>query len=238
MITIPHLETNVTIACQLSCVACNHFVALQRQEARKRLLDPYQLEVDLAYLSKVLHAEAWGALGGEPLLHPNLPQILEVVHRSGICDTIEVWTNGIALRKQADNFWDSPYLDRIVLSVYPGTLDDAAIDWIRGRCVEAQVDLVIKDERHVPNFERLLEPTPTGPLVTARKYKDCFFRLFSRVVDNGYLYRCCTSPFIPRLLLGLPEGTDGLAVENVTEQQVNDFLFSPKPAASHSFCPC
>jgi cyclic pyranopterin phosphate synthase len=236
MITIPHLETNVTVACQLRCVACNHFVALQAHEAKQRIADVGQIERDLGHLSKVLHAEAWGALGGEPLLHPQLLQVLEVVHRSGICDKIEVWTNGIAARRQPDKFWESPHLDRLVLSVYPGTLPDTEIDWIKEKCASVALELWIKDERAVPNFEQLLEPVASLPAVTRRKYQGCFFKNFSRVIDNGYLYRCCTSPFIPRLLLGLPEGTDGLPVENVTEQQIEDYLSSSTPAVSCTRC--
>jgi hypothetical protein len=235
MIRLPHLETNVTIACQLRCVACNHFVALQTNEARKRLADPVQVYDDCAALSKFLHVDAWGALGGEPLLHPHLIEVLTAVQKTKIADVLEVWTNGIAVRsKMTPALWDA--FDRLILSVYPGTLDDAEIDWIKGACAEAQVELHIKDERAVPNFERLLEPTASDGLATHRKYKACFFKDYSRVVDRGYFYRCCTSPFIPRLLLGLPEGTDGIAVSGLTEARLLQFLNQEEAPASCQMC--
>jgi len=234
MITLPHLETNVTVACQLRCVSCNHFVALQANEARKRLADPVQVYDDLATLSKFVHTDAWGALGGEPLLHPNLVDVLTAAQKSRIADVIEVWTNGIAVRKMGPAFWDS--FDRLVLSVYPGTLDDAEIDWIKAACVEAQVECSVKDERVVPNFERLLEPSRSAPAETLAKYRACFFKDYSRVADNGFFYRCCTSPFIPRLLLGLPEGTDGIRISDLTESALFMFLGQREAPASCQVC--
>jgi organic radical activating enzyme len=235
VLIIPHLETNVTVACQLSCVSCNHFVAIQRGKPA-RLAKPEQLEADLGHLVKAgLQTQAWGALGGEPLTHPALPELLSAVRRSGITKVIEVWTNGIALRRQKDSFW-SAEMDRLVVSVYPHTTTGEDLDWIAAQCAERNIKLVVKDERHVPNFEQLLEPTPTGPNITKAKYDACFFRQFSRVIDNGYLYRCCTSPFIPRLLMGLPEETDGLKVEGTTESAIRAFLGDSRPARSCERC--
>lgn len=235
MIEIPHLETNVTIACQLSCVSCNHFVALQRGRPA-RLATAEGIEADLGHLVKAgLRARAWGALGGEPLTHPALGPLLAAVRRSGITNHIEVWTNGILVRKQKDAFWENEF-DTLVVSVYPNTTTGNDLDWILARALEANKKVVIKDERAVPNFEQLLEPSPTGPNITKAKYDACFFRQFSRVIDDGYLYRCCTSPFIPNLLLGQPRGTDGLKVEGVTEQDIRDFLGDSKPALSCTRC--
>lgn len=234
MITLPHLETNVTVACQLRCVSCNHFVALQANEARKRLADPVQVYDDLAALSRFVHVDAWGALGGEPLLHPHLVDILTAVTKTRIADVIEVWTNGIAVRKQGAAFWDS--FDRLVVSVYPGTLEDSEIEWIKGAAAEAQIEVHIKDERYVPNFERLLEPIATDPITTSAKYRACFFKDYSRVADNGYFYRCCTSPFVPRLLLGLPEGTDGIKIAGLTEAGLLQFLNQKEAPASCQVC--
>lgn len=234
MINLPHLETNVTVACQLRCVNCNHFVALQANDAKKRICNPQQVYDDLSALSKFVHVDAWGALGGEPLLHPYLVDVLTAATKSRIADTIEVWTNGIAVRKQGPAFWDS--FDRLVVSVYPGTLENSEIEWIRGACVEAKVELQVKDERHVPNFERLLEPVPTEADRSDRKYRSCFFKNYSRVADNDYFYRCCTSPFIPRLLLGLPEGTDGIRISTLTEAALREFLGRTEAMTSCHLC--
>jgi GTP 3',8-cyclase len=237
MIRIPHLETNVTVACQLSCRSCNHYVPMQRAAAKQSMATPKQMEQDLYWLHRAgLVADAYGMLGGEPTLHPNLVDLLWVAKKSEISPVIEVWTNGLSLNRQPTEFWTQGLVDILVLSAYPGTLDDEAIALIRGMCDEHGVRLRVNDERRVPNFEQLIEPEPTLPEETRVKYQACFFRQFSRVVDNGYFYRCCTTPFIPKLLLGQLEGTDGIRVEAITEEMLQAFLSQKDPALSCTRC--
>src|SRR6201992_4334994 len=188
MITIPHLETDITTACQLSCVACNHLVPLYRHHGVLRS-DPEQISADLNHLSTFLHADKWGALGGEPLLHPQLPSILTIVRDSNICDEIEVWTNGLLLPRMSPDFWSSPF-DTIILSVYDGKHTDESIDSISSLCLTHNKSLTIKDERTWHNLRTNLEPSPTDPDATKPKYDWCFFRSFSRVANRGYFFTC------------------------------------------------
>lgn len=223
MIRLPHLETNVTIACQLRCVGCNHFVAPQVYRFKESMIAPVVLERDLRNFGRVAHADAWAAIGGEPTLHPKLPVLLQIAAESGVADVIEVWTNGIEIREQPADFWR--WLSRLVVSVYPEKLTDDDLAWIAAKCGGEAVELVIKDERRHPNFTRLLEPEPTDDGATQRKWHACWFKTYSRVLDNGWFYRCCTSPFIARVLYGMPEGTDALRVnESLTEADLHRFL--------------
>lgn len=221
MIRLPHLETNVTVACQNRCVSCNHFVPVQTHRIKESMLDPAVLERDMHHFGRVAHSDAWAAIGGEPLMHPKLVELLRVVRASGVADILEVWTNGQDLPKMANNFWES--FDRLVVSVYPG-FDDERLKWIKITSEMMGVELRIIDERHRPNFTRLLAPTDDAQRV-ARRYRDCWFKTYSRVLDNGYFYRCCTSPFIPALLQGKQWGTDGLKVdESLTVERLQSFL--------------
>lgn len=237
MIRIHHLETNVTVACQLSCVSCNHYVPMQRASAKKSMATAKQMEQDLYWLVRAgLRADAYGMLGGEPTLHPQLVDLLWVARKSGVSPLIEVWTNGLSLNRQPQEFWNKELFDKLVLSAYPGTLDDEAIALIQGKCEQHGIALRVNDERRVPNFEQLIEREPTLPEETRIKYQACFFRQFSRVVDNGFFYRCCTTPFIPKLLFGQLEGTDGIRVEGITEEMLNAFLSQKDPALSCTRC--
>ncbi len=210
---LPHLETNVTSACQLRCAHCNHFVALDA-EARPKpfMLDPEDFARDLANASRLLHVDKFGFLGGEPLLHPKLPYLIEIAKKSEIADLLEVWTNGLRAVTMPDTFWQAPF-DILVVSAYPGQLSDCDIESIADRCHIWNKAFDLKDERRHPNFTQLLKKEPGHAQAT---YDRCWFRTFSRVLDNGFLYQCCCGPFVPRLLLGLPEGTDGLKIDMFT----------------------
>jgi hypothetical protein len=237
MIRLPHLETNVTAACQNRCIACNHFVPLQVPMFKASMLTPQQMQRDLDIFKRFVHVDAYGMLGGEPTLNPHLPALVRIAVASGIADTVEVWTNGQTLQQQDEDFWHSLFGHRIVMSVYPGKLTDMQIAQIEHLCKTKQVELHIKDERRHPNFTQLLEKEETHGLATQRKYEACWFKTFSRVLDNGYFYRCCTSPYIPKLLLNLPEGTDGLRVdESLTEQKILDYLYQPQAMNSCHIC--
>lgn len=233
MLTIPHLETDITTACQLSCVACNHHVPLWRKHGPE-LADPFQVEKDLNTLSKFLHTFRWGALGGEPTLHKGLVELLEIARNSGVADKIEVWSNGITLPKMSDKFWRS--FDTLVLSVYEGKHTEESLQWIETRCNAANIELVIKDERTHPNFRTLLEKVPTDEKATKKKFQGCFFRHFSRVANNGYFFTCCCAPHMPILIQNKPFGTDGIKIEGLNERLLKGYLSREEPLGACSIC--
>ena len=238
MIQIPHLETNITISCQNRCIACNHFVPMQVGRFKASMMPPEILERDLRNLARICHADAYALIGGEPTLHPRLPGIAQTAKRSGIANRIELWSHGQDWGKHIDQILPAlKYIDKVVISRYPGKASDYEIGEITDLCRVNHIALDIKDEGAYPNFTQLLEETPTGPDATQEKYKACWFKTYSRVIDWGYFYRCCTSPFIPQLLQGRPEGADGLPItEHTTEGDLKQFLALPVAMRSCEIC--
>jgi organic radical activating enzyme len=230
---LPHLETNLTLRCQLRCKNCNHFVGL---DAHKSLPDvtPDGLAHDLERLANVAHTQAWGALGGEPTLHPDLVELLHIVRASGIADSIEVWTNGLTAHHLPMAFWEA--LDVFQLSAYPGKITDDDVKWMATKCADTGVEFRLKDQRNAPYFTALLGRKPKSAEAAKAKYEECWFRTFTRVVDNGYFYQCCTSPFIAPLIMGLEVGHDGLSLDGITEESLLAFLSAEEPLAGCTFC--
>lgn len=216
----------------MSCVGCNHDVPLWREHGIWSA-DPKQVERDLYHLSDFLHAEKWGALGGEPLLHHKLIDILHIARDSGIADITEVWTNGLLLRRQPRAFWQS--FDHLIVSIYPGKLSDEDIDWIQKKCADEGITYSPRDERLNPNFMTMLEPVPTDYEVTKAKFASCFFRHFSRAVNYGYFYTCCCWG-LPMLVQGQQHGTDGIKVEGLTEEKLLAFLNRVEPLGACTIC--
>jgi cyclic pyranopterin phosphate synthase len=229
MIYLPHLETNVTGACQNRCVSCNHFVPLDTPW----MLDPAQMLRDLEFLSKFVHVGAYGMLGGEPTLHPQLAALVKIAKDSGIADKIEVWTNGQRVLRMEDHFWMSPF-DDLVLSAYPGKITDKELKSIEHRCKDWGKAFHLKDERKHPNFTQLLKTVPGRAKET---WDHCWFKTYSRVLDKGFFYTCCCGPYLAPLLLGKPAGTDGLAVDaELTEEKIIDYLERRQPLEACGPC--
>lgn len=232
---LPHLETNVTLACQNRCIACNHFVPMQIGRFAESMIPVHVLGVDLANMARLVHVEAYALIGGEPTLHPEIDTLLELAVASRIARTVQVWTNGQSLRRLSDKFW---YLvQELVVTAYPGKITEEELHWIQQRCLDSKTIFRLNDERNHPNFTQLLEPKPTAGRVTEDKYKACWFKTFSRVIDWGVFYRCCTSPFIPQLLQSRPVGSDGLVInEDTTEEMLQEFLDRPTAMESCHIC--
>lgn len=232
MIVLPHLETNVTLSCQNRCVSCNHFVPLQTKDFKASMMEPATLERDLFFFGRVARTRIWAAIGGEPLLNPKLVELLHVAKRSQAVGVVEVRTNGQALLDMEDDFWRALMGGAMVVTPYPGKLGPMS----RGRIAELCEENFVRLEWHEPQFVGLLEPATT-PEAAAAKYRSCWFRTFSHVLDHGVFYRCCTTPFIPSLLLGLPKGTDGLVVdETLTGEKLEAFLNQAETPASCAVC--
>lgn len=233
MIQIPHLETDITQACQLSCVGCNHSVPLWREHGIWSA-EPQQVQKDLGHLSTFLHAEKWGALGGEPLLNKKLVDILHIARDSSIANTLEVWTNGLLLQRQSPDFWRA--FDCLVVSIYPGKLSVVDLEWIEKKCKDEGVEYSPRDERLNPNFMTMLEPVPTDYHATKEKFAGCFFRHFSRCASYGFFFTCCCGPHLPMLVQKQEYGTDGIKIEGLTEDRLRGYLEQIEPLGACYIC--
>lgn len=214
MIQLPHLETNITTACQNCCVGCNHFNPIQEPS----FLAPEVIEKDLEKLSKIVHVKRYALLGGEPLLHPQLVKILHIAKASGIADKIEVITNGMKIRDMSPHFWKA--VEFLTVSHYEGKLSNDDLNFIFDKAEENGIELEIKKGE----FTGLMYKHKSDSDTAMRRFIHCWYKTYSFVMDNGYFYRCCTSPFIPELILGLPKETDGIALEGLTEAQLDHFI--------------
>jgi cyclic pyranopterin phosphate synthase len=230
MIYLPHLETNVTGACQNACSGCNHFVVVDKPW----MLDPIQMQADLDIFKHLVHVGAYGMLGGEPTLHPQLAALIKIAKDSGIADKIEVWTNGQRLRTHPlVEMWLSPF-DTLVVSRYPGKLTDLDVENIEKACRCYGKEFILKDESRHPNFTQLLKTVPGRAKET---WDHCWFKTFSRVLDQGFFFTCCCGPYLSPLLLGRPFGTDGLAVDtDLTEEKILDYLERRQPLEACGPC--
>ncbi|MDR0527310.1 MAG: radical SAM protein [Spirochaetaceae bacterium] len=121
-------EVSVCDHCNLNCVSCEHFSPI----ADETFLDIEQYEKDCKRLSELFGGEiAWlHLMGGEPLLHPRLIEILEISRRYFKSGSIELVSNGILLLKQSDLFWETCRKNDITVAVtqYPIKLDHKLIE--------------------------------------------------------------------------------------------------------------
>ena len=115
--------------CNLKCWGCDHCAPL----ADESFLAVDEFEKDMKRLAGL--AAPYGGvtrivlLGGEPLLHPDIKKFTEISRKYFPEARIEIFTNGILLIKQSDDFWENCRNHKIVIKAtkYPLKIDWDAI---------------------------------------------------------------------------------------------------------------
>ena len=139
--TMPlRLEFVLSDYCNLNCRGCTHYSPLA-----PRGFEPLDmLERNMAHLSSVCGAEVKSAylIGGEPLLYPGIAQAMRLLRKYFPSQDLYVFTNGIALPKMDNDFWEAAADCDIIIAItrYPIRFDyDAVMKICQSRKVRTEV---------------------------------------------------------------------------------------------------
>ena len=186
---LSQVEFHIVDHCNLNCAYCDHFTPL----ADKNFCKIDDIIEDFQKLKKIFdNIGKIYIVGGEPLLHPNLLDILEPLRNIYPKSEIVIITNGILLDKQDENFFNTLKKYNIALSMthYPLKIDYEG--WIeklskmgiktyyfslnRDKMKKQNLDLNGKNDKKIA-FQKCWE-------------KKCHF------VRDGKLYVCTPAPNI------------------------------------------
>ncbi len=180
--------------CNLTCLDCNHASPV----LPRRFADPRQILEDFRKLFPVYRCRTITLLGGEPLLHPELPAIIANLRKTKVSRYISLVTNGILLDRISDETLDA--LNLIEISRYPGGgLTTEGLAAFRKRAGEFQTEVrVYRYERFRMTFASL--GTADDALV-GRVFRACkIANLWGcHVIHDGYLYKCPQGGYVPRI---------------------------------------
>lgn len=228
-VELPHVDLMINYACGLKCVGCTNFMALHPQ-----IMFPVaEIERDITAAAKVMHAGCACLLGGEPTGHKDLVHLMRFTAASGLADRVQVLTNGLLLHRMKPEFWQE--LDWLKISIYPDKTPSENVQLAKDKAREYGFQLDFYDVASDP-FRAVLTKEPRSPESAQRTYDGCWYRTFTRKIEKGYFYRCCTSPSISQLILGLGPDADGIALDGLTPEALTGFLNQREPAKSCSRC--
>ena len=138
----PTLDVDVVSHCNLKCASCCHF----SPAASPAFLSLEDYERDLGKLARVeglaAFFDAIVLMGGEPLLHPGLPELIWATRRHLPEAQLRVASNGLLLKSMGPEFWDAMRATdcKLVLTLYPTGLDyEALFELARAHSVKAGV---------------------------------------------------------------------------------------------------
>lgn len=228
-------EVNVVHHCNLSCRACSHLSHL----SKKYFVNPDQVLNDFSALAPYYHPQHVRLLGGEPLLHPNLLDVIDAVIESGISETIRVVTNGVLLDRMTDRFWQK--VDQIYISIYPDCgISKEKLNYFRHKAGKHDIELNIKFYKH---FRESYSEYAAESDLAQRIFSTCQIAHTWRchAIFEGYFFRCSPSLLIPRILQKETHTNiwiDGLKItssEDFTDR-LREFLSSKKPLNACRYC--
>jgi organic radical activating enzyme len=221
-------EINVVEHCNLSCRSCSHLSPLMP----RTIVSAEQIAHQLGLLGRVYHARWVRLVGGEPLLHPHLIDVIEAARGSRVADRVSVVTNGVLLARMDNEFWRA--IDAIEVSLYPGkTLDRDARARFTKLARMHDVDLRLVD---VGEFRESFSTRGTDDdRLVRRIYSRCEIAHVWRchTVADGYFYKCSPAYFLPKAVPACASydkksgveisDSDGFAVA------LHEYLDSPDP---------
>lgn len=180
-------EINIVDHCNLNCQCCNHFSPI----AKEGYLDIDNFEKDMIRIKALTGGDVgriW-LIGGEPLLHPLLTEILLKVRKYFPQSHITLNTNGVMLLEQSEEFWKALRDTGIELTItkYPVKVDYAMINSkIESEQVKYAYTLssqVLKTTYHLPlDLEGRQEMTES--------YIRCWHANECITLRDGRLYTC------------------------------------------------
>lgn len=232
-----YIVINILSHCNLRCKGCDHFACIA---------DPYfvkleTIEKDLHRLKELTNGKItkMGIMGGEPLLHPDLLQILKTA-RSLFPDTIiRLTTNGLLLLNMKQEFWDVCSKERITIvnTKYPLNLKYDEMkkkgreNGVKFKYFEGTGGKVVKTSyKKVINVEGTENPV--------MMFMNCHIANYGNFLMEGKIYGC---PFIGTIHIFNEKFGYDLQVdesdyidiydETLTYEKMLKFAATP-----HSFC--
>ncbi|MEA5623720.1 radical SAM protein [Nostoc sp. UHCC 0251] len=228
-----YCEINVVHHCNLSCRGCTHL----SPTVPKYIADPEKIYRDLSILSKSYIPRGVKLVGGEPLLHPNIIQVIEAVRASGITKFVKMITNGHLLSKASDLFWEK--IDAIEISLYPSKpINPETLKTLKQKAKDSKT---ILESSYWDDFRESYSELGTENTELVQKiYSTCAVAHVWRchTVSEGYLYKCPQSVFIPKVIQKENLQNDGIKITDSGDffEQLLAYLNSEKPLESCSHC--
>ncbi|MDO4806520.1 MAG: radical SAM protein [Coriobacteriales bacterium] len=234
----PTLGVDLVSHCNLNCACCFHYSPIAEPE----FLSADDFERDLAHLGGIEGAEeffeAICLMGGEPLLHPRLADLVRLTRRHLPRITIRLVTNGLLLEEASSALWETLWETgtEIMVTPYPTGVDyDELVRRARTRGIRAVLGggLAVSDEGEGFFLKRPLDPT--GSQNPTEAFLECPLAGSTMQLLEGRIYPCDRGALFGKLneRFGTTfwhEPNDYLELVAISSaQEIDDFRRTKKP---------
>lgn len=227
---LKYVEMHLTDHCNLNCKGCRHFCPV----ADRWFVKSESLAADLKQLSRLFQTiPSIRLLGGEPLLHPDVNELITITRRAFPRSDVHLVTNGLLLGGMNRGFWQTCKSNNVVIDVsrYPLSLDYEAM---RELASKYGVQLDMSDEIH----EFLATMNPKGDSDPVAAMTKCRSHWYCPFIKDGRIYPCAISAVMNyygnRFDADVPEIAGIDIHQGITGWQILEAL--EKPVSQCRFC--
>lgn len=185
-----HLEFHLTDHCNLNCVGCTHFSNI----SEPKFVDARMLENRFDRLNKLVgYIYDVRILGGEPLLHPDIIDILKITRKKFSFSKIELYTNGLLLDKMSEEFFVTCKKNKIGIYVSKYSVIESKINKIKEFFSYHKIKYCISPA--IINFSANLNPN--GNLDKNITFKNCKEKNCT-ILKEDKIYLCPICAYIDK----------------------------------------
>jgi len=189
-VRVEAFELHVVEHCNLRCAHCCN----TSPYLGPKTLSPAAIASTLSTMATAIRADVFKIMGGEPLLHPEITEVLRVVRESGVGDVVRLFTNGLLLHKMDDAFWRA--LDHLTVSSY----DSAPVRPEHLTLIEekARAFDVVLNVKPVHAFSQVMHNARRHDDIAVQEtFERCWLRHRCLVARNGRFHACTRSAYLP-----------------------------------------
>ncbi len=236
-IRVASLEISLADHCNLKCQSCDH----ASPHLQEGIADVATIERDLQALRGVLFANEIRLAGGEPLLHPELLEVVGIARESGVSREVTLITNGVLLNRALESLWGA--IDCLWISIYPSVKHQWKVRDIQVLCRTHGVRLFMN---HKPVFRLTMLNERISERLARFVYRNCCMahRWSCQLVREGRFYMCPPAALMEdRLnLLGIEfpnKQRDSVALHdnpNLRQELITYLANTKAPLEACSYC--
>lgn len=225
-------EVHLADHCNLNCQMCDHFSPI----AKKSFLSPTSYESDLMRLGDIFDHQATyiRLLGGEPLLHPCVSQFFSITRTYFPHCPLELYTNGLLLPIQLEDFWDAcqTFSVKIMVTKYPVNFDYSAIENLAQK---HRVELIYTSQKEEPVKTSWHLPLDvSGGQNPETAFRKCDMGNVCIFLKDGRLYPCTVAPNVVHFNRYFHQeleisDKDSIDIYTAEAREILEFLAQPIP---------
>lgn len=187
-VRVEAFELHVVEHCNLRCANCCNMSPL----VSRRFLSPDEVASLCRRMRGALVADVVKIMGGEPLLHPEIEEVLRVLRTSGLGDRVRLFTNGLLLPSMREAFWAA--LDELTISSYSSA---PVKPWVLALAHErARAHGFVLNVKPVSEFSQVLSPRyEADDARTRRTFSRCWLRHRCLIARDGRFFMCTRAAY-------------------------------------------